>query len=62
MLHTIQPVVTSCPNPSVHRMTFSNLTQSEGKSIHNLLVRLKLTVQDYEFSCSQCESMDLYNK
>ena len=54
MLLHIESTVTSQSNPSVHRMTFSAITRSEGETMQNFLVRLRSTAQDCEFSCPSC--------
>ena len=54
MLLHIESIVTSQSNPSVHRMTFSAITQSERETMQDFLVRLRSTAQDCEFSCPSC--------
>ena len=56
MLKPIENIVTSHSNPTVHRMTFANITQSERESIQNCLIHLKSTAKDCEYTCPNCNS------
>ena len=56
MLKLIEIIVTSCSNPTVHRMTFANITQSEGESIQNYLIGLKSTAKDCGHTCPNCNA------
>ena len=56
MLKLIENIVTSHSNPTVHRMTFANITQSEVESIQNYLIRLKSTAKNCEYTCPNCNS------
>ena len=55
ILTTIEKIVTQQSNPSVHRLAFSNISQSETESIKDFLVRLKSTAKDCEFQCPNCQ-------
>ena len=46
ILREIETVVTQKSNASVHRMTFSSITQKDGESIKDFTVRLKSTALD----------------
>ena len=55
MLDTIEAIATKKSNPTVHRLSFANIHQSEGETIQNFLIRLKSTAQDYVYSCPNCD-------
>ena len=55
ILNTLEKIVTRQSNPSVHRLTFSNITQSDNETIHAFLIRLKSSAQDCEYSCPSCK-------
>ena len=55
MLDTIEAIATKKSNPTVHRLSFANIHQSEGETIQNFLIRLKSTAQDCENSCPNCD-------
>ena len=55
-LNDIEAIVTKSSNPAVHRLTFSNLTQSEGESIQSFIVRLKSSALDCSYSCPTCKA------
>ena len=55
LLKSIESIVTKSSNPSVHRMSFSNLTQFESESIKDYVVRLKSAAIDCEYSCFNCQ-------
>ena len=50
----LEKVVTKRSNPSVHRLGFSNITQSEGEPVKDFVVRLKSCARDCEFACPNC--------
>jgi transposase InsO family protein len=51
----LEKITTKRSNPSVHRLTFSNLTQSEGEPVKDFVVRLKSHARDCEFACPNCK-------
>ena len=55
LLQSIESIVTKSSNPSVHRMSFSTLTQYESESIKDYVLRLKSAAIDCEFTCSNCQ-------
>ena len=55
ILSTLEKIVTRLSNPSVHRLTFSNITQSDNETIHAFLIRLKSAAQDCEYACPSCK-------
>ena len=55
MLDTIEAIATNKSNPTVHRLSFTNIHQSEGETIQNFLIHLKSTAQDCEYSCPNCD-------
>ena len=56
MLNYIEKMVTKSVNPTVHRMNFGNLLQSEGESIKDFLVRICSLAVECEFSCPACKT------
>lgn len=54
-LKTIESIVTKQSNPAVHRLTFSNISQSENETITAFLVRLKSSAKDCEYECPNCQ-------
>ena len=54
ILDILEKIVTKRSNPAVHRLTFSNIYQSDNESIKDYLVRLKTIAMDCEFSCPNC--------
>ena len=59
-MKTIETIVTRQSNPAVHRLTFSNITQTESETITAFLVRLKSAAKDCEYECHNCQH-DLSN-
>ena len=55
LLKILEKIVTKQSNPAVHRLTFSNVYQSDNESIKDYLVRLKTIALDCEFSCPNCQ-------
>ena len=55
IISLIEQIVTKRSNPTVHRLNFSKLVQSESESISDYLVRLKSTARDCEFTCPNCK-------
>ena len=55
IFNLLEKIVTKHSNPSVHRLTFSNLTQSEGEAVKDFVVRLKSHARDCEFACPSCK-------
>ena len=55
ILTFLETIVTRQSNPSVHRLSFSNITQSDNETIHAFLIRLKSSAQDCEYSCPNCK-------
>ena len=53
-LEVIEKIVTKLTNPTVHRLTFSNLNQSTGESIGSFIVRLRESAKDCNFTCPNC--------
>ena len=51
----LEKIVTKRSNPSVHRLGFSNLAQSEGEAVKDFVIRLKSHARDCEFSCPSCK-------
>ena len=56
MLQCIERIVTKRVNPTVHRMHFGNLKQSDGETMQDFLTRIKSAAIDCEFNCPDCES------
>ena len=54
ILRELETIVTQKSNPSVHRTAFSSITQKDGESIKDFIVRLKSAVLDCEFTCPSC--------
>ena len=54
ILRTLELIVTKRTNPTVHRMTFGNITQFDGESTNDYVVRLNATSKDCEFTCPNC--------
>ena len=54
ILDLVEKIVTKRSNPSVHRLAFSNLTQSENEPVKEFVVRLKSHARDCEFTCPSC--------
>ena len=54
-LSTIESIVTRQSNPAVHRLAFSNITQSENELITAFVVRLKSAARDCEYECPACQ-------
>ena len=50
----LEKITTKRSNPSVHRIAFSNLTQSENEPVKDFVVRLKSHARDCEFACPNC--------
>ena len=50
----LERIVTKRSNPAVHRLTFSNQTQSEGEAVKDFVVRLKEIARDCKFACPNC--------
>ena len=55
IIKMLEKIVTKRSNPTVHRMTFSNIVQSDSESINSYLVRLKSAAKDCEFECPSCK-------
>ena len=55
LLQKVERVVTQRANPMVHRMTFTNITQSDHESIQNYVVRLRSAAEDCDFNCPECK-------
>ena len=55
LLKFIEQTVTKRSNPTVHRMNFSSITQSQSESIQDYLIHLKSSAPDCEFSCPGCD-------
>ena len=55
IIKLVEKIVTKQANPAVHRLTFSNINQSENETINSFLVRLKSSSKDCEFECPQCK-------
>ena len=53
LLKIIESIVTQQSNPTVHRMTFANLSQGTPETIQDYVIRLKSHAVDCEFSCPQ---------
>ena len=51
----IEKIVTKRSNPSVYRLAFSNLAQSDGEAVKDYVVRLKSHARDCEFACPHCK-------
>ena len=51
---TLENIVTKRSNPTVHRMKFSNITQSDNELIKDYVVRLNSAAKDCEFECPSC--------
>ena len=56
MIQTIETFVTERSNPAVHHLNFATLSQSEGESTQNFIVRLEPVAQDCEYSCPSCQA------
>ena len=54
ILTLLQGIVTKKSNPTVHRLAFSNLCQSETEPVKDYVVRLKSAAKDCEFECPNC--------
>ena len=54
LLDIIEETVTQRSNPTIHRMQFGWITQSEHESIQNYLVRLRSAATECEFTCPSC--------
>ena len=50
----LETIVTERSNPSVHRLAFSGLSQSENEPVKDFVVRLKSAARDCEFVCPSC--------
>ena len=55
ILDEIENIVTKSSNPAVHRFTFSNMSQSDGESIQQYIIRLKSAALDCAYACPNCE-------
>lgn len=55
ILELLETIATKRSNPSVHRLTFSNLAQSENEPVKEFVVRLKSHARDCEFVCPSCK-------
>merc|ERR1719239_682809 len=55
LLKKIEAVVTQRANPMVHRMTFSNLCQSDQETIQNFVIRLRSAAEDCDYNCPECK-------
>jgi len=55
ILDLLEEIVTRRSNPSVHRLGFSNLAQSESEPVKEFVVRLKSSAKDCEFTCPGCK-------
>ena len=53
-IDSIEELVTKRANPTVHRMSFNSLKQSEYENIQEFIVRLRSSVHDCEFTCPNC--------
>jgi hypothetical protein len=51
----LEKIVTKRSNPSVHRLAFSNVVQSEGEAVKDFVVRLNSHARDCEFACPHCK-------
>ena len=54
ILDLLERIVTKRSNPSIHRLAFSNLAQSENEPVKDFVVRLKSSARDCEFVCPNC--------
>jgi transposase InsO family protein len=55
ILNLVEKIVTKRSNPSVHRLAFSSLAQSENEPVKDFVVRLKSSARDCEFVCPSCK-------
>ena len=55
IMELLESIVTKQANPSVHRLAFCKMLQSEGESIKDFVVRLKASARDCEFECPNCK-------
>ena len=54
-LSTIEKIVTRQANPAVHRLSFSQINQSENEHIKPYMVRLRSAAKDCQFECPACK-------
>ena len=54
VLDLLESIVTKRSNPSVHRLAFAALSQSENEPVQDFVVRLKSAARDCEFVCPSC--------
>ena len=54
ILQILEKLCTKRSNPTVHRLTFSNLTQAQNEPIQDFVIRLRSAAKDCEFSCPSC--------
>ena len=55
IMDILEKIVTKRSNPTVHRMSFSSIVQSENESIKDFFVRLNSSAKDCEFTCPNCQ-------
>ena len=55
ILTLLESIVTRQSNPAVHRLAFSNISQSDNETIRAYLVRLTSNSKDCEFECPSCK-------
>ena len=56
MLKTIEAIVTRRSNPTVHRVAFGNIIQSENEPVKDFVRLLQSAAKDCEFTCSGCQN------
>ena len=55
ILTLLESIVTRQSNPAVHRLAFSNISQSDNETIRAYIVRLTSNSKDCEFECPSCK-------
>ena len=62
LMSKLEDVVTQKCNPTVHRMTFSGVSQSDSESIQSFIVQLKSASTNCAFTCPKChyDLSDIY--
>ena len=54
-LKMLENIVTKKSNPSVHRLAFRGIEQSDSEAVKDFIVRLRSAAKDCEFSCPRCQ-------
>ena len=54
LLGHVERIVTQKSNPSVYRMSFTNITQDDNEAVRTYVVRLRSSAKDCEFACPNC--------